>query len=113
MKHSVGKNLTSGVANTIITVPTGYHAIVTMLFVASTATNGSYSATWVHDGTSFPFQGTKNLNAGSYDSFGGPYGHFLLMKDGDSLVVTPTASGYTALVSFDLEPHLASNIQWP
>ena len=35
MEYSIGKNLTAGTANTLFTVPTGYHAKVTMLLIAN------------------------------------------------------------------------------
>jgi hypothetical protein len=42
--------------------------------------------------------------------FGGPEGLFLILKDGEYITVTPDAgSTFTALVSFELYPHPASN----
>ena len=102
--YSVGKNLTAGVENTIFTVPTGYEAKVTMLFVANrTGSTSSYSASWVN-GSTITFQGNKSLNDGDYDQFGGNYGIFLLMREGDSLRITPAAgSTFTAIASFTLK----------
>jgi len=101
--YSIGKNLTAGVSNTLFTVPTGYEARVTMLFVANTAASGSdgYSASW-HDGSVITFQANKHLQHGEYDQFGGE-GAFLVMTEGDYLTVTSdAASSFTTIVSFML-----------
>jgi hypothetical protein len=101
--YSIGKNLTAGVSNTLFTVPTGYEARVTMLYIANSATSGSagYSAAW-HDGSVITFQSNKSLGHGTYDQFGGE-GAFLVMNEGDYLTVTPDAgSTFTAIVSFFL-----------
>ena len=110
MKYSIGKNLTAGVSNTIFTVPTGYHAEVTMLFIANAgASTKSVSASW-HDGSVVTFQGSKSVNAGEFIQFGGDYGSFLIMTDGDYLTITPEAgSTFTAIVSFHVYPHQATN----
>lgn len=106
MKVSRGKNLTAGVDNTLFTVPSGYNAAVSMVFIANVGgSTASYSAAW-HDGAVIPFQGNKSLGAGSYDQFGGD-GLELIMSEGDSLVVTPAAgSTFSTLVTMDLYPHI-------
>lgn len=111
MYYSVGKNLTAGVANTLFVVPDGHHAKVTMLFIANAGgSTASVSASWVETSATITFQGDKSVGAGEVLQFGGEFGYFLIMKDGESLTVTPAAgSTFTALVSFDLYPHPASN----
>jgi hypothetical protein len=106
MKYSVGKNLTAGEANTLFTVPIGYSAVVSMLFIANTGNNTkSVSASW-HNGVTIAFQGAKSVNTGEQLQFGGEFGYFLVMTEGDYLTVTPEASStFTAIVSFDLERH--------
>ena len=98
--YSVGKNLTAGTSNTLFTVPTGYEARVTMLFISNgTGSTAGYEAAW-HDGSVITFQANKSLNDGEYDQFGGE-GAFLIMTEGDYLTVTPDAgSTFTAIVSF-------------
>lgn len=110
MKYSIGKNLTDGVSNTIFTVPGGYHAEVTMLFIANAGgSTKAVSAAW-HDGSTITFQGSKSVNAGDFLQFGGESGTFLIMTDGDYLTITPEAgSSFTAIVSFLLYPHQPSN----
>lgn len=110
MKYSIGKNLTAGVSNTIFTVPSGYHAEVTMLFIANSGgSTKAMSAAW-HDGSTITFQGTKSVNAGEYLQFGGQTGNFLIMTDGDYLTITPEAgSTFTCIVSFLLYPHQPTN----
>jgi hypothetical protein len=101
--YSIGKNLTAGVSNTLFTVPTGYEARVTMLFVANTGVSGSaaYSSSW-HADSVITFQANNSLGHGNYDQFGGE-GAFLVMNEGDYLTVTPDAdSTFTAIVSFFL-----------
>ena len=100
--YSIGKNLTAGTSNTLFTVPTGYEARVTMLFIANgTGSTAGYSAAW-HDGETITFQSNKSLGDGNYDQFGGE-GAFLTMTEGDYLTVTPDAgSTFTAIVSFKL-----------
>lgn len=100
--YSIGKNLTAGTSNTLFTVPTGYEARVTMLFVANgTGSTAGYSAAW-HDGSTITFQSNKSLGDGNYDQFGGE-GAFLVMTEGDYLTVTPDAGSiFTAIVSFIL-----------
>lgn len=111
MEYSIGKNLTAGTSNTLFTVPTGYHAKVTMLLIANVGgSSKTVSGTW-HDGaTSISFQGAKSVSAGETLKFGGPPGEFLLITEGDYISVTPEAgSTFTAIVSFDLFPHRTSN----
>ena len=101
--YSIGTNLTAGTSNTLFTVPTGYEARVTMLFIANgTGSTAGYSAAW-HDGSTITFQANKSLGSGLYDQFGGGAGLFLLMKEGDYMTVTPDAgSTFTSIVSFTL-----------
>jgi hypothetical protein len=111
MKYSVGKNLTDGEANTLFTVPTGYSAAVSMLFLANAGgSTKSISATW-HNGVTIEFQGDKSVSAGEQLQFGGEFGYFLIMKEGDYISVTPEAdSTFTAIVSFDLERQAPSSV---
>lgn len=112
VKYSIGKNLTAGVANTIFTVPNGYHAYVTMVFIANAGgSTAGVSAAW-HDGSVITFQGTKSVNAGDNLQFGGDgEGLALVMTDGDYMTITPDAgSTFTAIVTFELYPHEPSNI---
>ena len=50
MKFSHGDALTASSANTILTVPAGYDAIVTYLFISNTTgSSKSIDARWVHN----------------------------------------------------------------
>lgn len=105
-KYSVGKNLTAGSANTLFTVPMGYRAIVSYLFIANAAASGSadVSAAWVN-GTTVVFQSAKSVGHGDALQFGGD-GKWMALREGDSITVTPAAaSTFTALISFELERH--------
>ena len=112
MLFSIGKNLTAGTANTIFTVPDGHHAKVSMLWIAnSTGSTKSIQGSWVKaDGTIIPFQGAKSVASGETLKFGGEYGYFLIMKDGDYLRLTPEASStFSCLCTFELIPYPASD----
>lgn len=105
-KYSVGKNLTAGSANTLFTVPMGYRAIVSYLFIANAASSGSaeVSASWVN-GTTVVFQSAKSVGHGDALQFGGD-GKWMALREGDSITVTPAAgSTFTAIISFELERH--------
>lgn len=105
MKFSKGANLTEGVANTILTVPTGYDCVVTMLFIANVGgSTKSIGAVW-HDGADVAFLAGKSVSAGDYLQFGGPEGAFLVMKEGDYITITPeAASTFSSIISFDMYP---------
>ena len=104
MKHSIGKLLTAGSANTLFTVPTGYKAEVSLLFVSNhTGNNKTISAYWqhAHDIThqiiivdSYPLAATEFIK---FD------GSTIVMQAGDSMVLTPeAASAMSAIATIDL-----------
>lgn len=111
MEYSIGKNLTAGTANTLFTVPTGYHAKVTLLLLANTGgSSKSISGIWQEGATAISFQGSKSVGAGEVLKFGGPPGEYLIITEGDYLSITPEAgSTFSAIVSFDLYPHKTTN----
>ena len=110
MKHSVGKLLTAGAANTLFIVPAGYKAEVSLLFISNhTGNNKTISAYWQHahdaahqiiiiDG--YPLAATEFIK---FD------GSTIVMQSGDSLVLTPEAgSNMSAIVTFDLYKEAAT-----
>jgi hypothetical protein len=110
MKHSVGKPLTAGAANTLFIVPAGYKAEVSLLFISNhTGNNKTISAYWQHahdaahqiiiiDGYS--------LAATEFIKFDGST---IVMQSGDSIVLTPEAgSNMSAIVTFDLYKEAAT-----
>jgi hypothetical protein len=110
MKYSIGKNLTAGVSNTILTVPTGYHAEVTMLFISNIGGSSKGVTSAWHGDSTITFLGGKSVSAADYVQFGGPLGSFLIMKDGDYMTITPdSGSTFTCIMSFLLYPHQATN----
>jgi hypothetical protein len=104
MKHSVGKLLTAGVANTLFTVPAGYKAEVSLLFVSNhTGNNKTISAYWQHahniDNKIRIIDGYQ-LAATQFLKFDGST---VVMQSGDSMVLTPEAgSAMSAIATFDL-----------
>ena len=105
MKHSTGFNLTADTANTILTVPTGYDACVSYLFISNVGgSTKTVSASW-HDGVTVDFLGSKGVGANDFLQFGGPVGAFLIMREGDYMTITPEAgSTFSAIISYDLYP---------
>lgn len=105
--YSVGKNLTAGVENTVFTVPDGYEARVTMVFITNNSGNSkSFSAAWNDDGTDITFASSKSLNSKEFIQYGGEFGDFLILDEGDYMTITPEAgSDYTVITSFMLFKH--------
>jgi len=106
MKFSHGANLTAGSSNTILTAPAGYDAIVSYLFISNTTgSTKSIDAVWNHSGTDIDFLAAKSLSSKEILTFGGPTGAFLVMKEGDTLSLTPeAASTFVTIVSFEFVP---------
>ena len=109
MRHSVGKNLTHNVSNTLITVPAGYKAEVTTLFVSNRQGNNKHVTVYwqhAHDITH------KIYIVSDYVIAANDYLNFtdkrLVMQEGDSIVITPQLdSDMSAIVSFDLKKEQA------
>ena len=101
-KHSTGFNLTAGASNTILTVPAGYDALVTYLFISNIGSNTkSVTATW-HGDTDIIFLSGKNVSANDHIDFGG-LGSFLVMREGDYMTIEPAAvSTFACIISYDL-----------
>ena len=104
MIHSVGKQLTAGVDNTLLTVPNGYKAEVSLLFIANhTGNNKTISAYWqhAHDAAhQIRIIDAYLLAATEFIKFDGST---IVMQSGDSMVVTPeSGSDMSAICTFDL-----------
>jgi hypothetical protein len=105
--YTIGNNPTAGSSNTIMTVPTGYEARVTKVFVTNnTGSTKTFSAAWVHGSDTYNFASSKSLNSKDFIEYFGEFGQFLIMDEGDTLTVTPeAASTFVVLVSFILLKH--------
>lgn len=105
--YSLGDNLTAGSSNTIFTVPNGYEARVTMVYITNnTGSSKSFSASWFDSGTEIPFAASKSLNSKDFIQYGGEFGEFLVMDEGDYMTITPEAgSTFVSIVSFILLKH--------
>lgn len=103
MKHSVGKTITTtGSDVELFTVPQGYVAEVTTLFVSNTSgSTATVSIFWqhYHDATHqiYIING-KSLNSKDYLQFSDG----LVMKSGDSMWVNIGTSGISFIATFDL-----------
>ena len=104
MRHSVGKQLTAGVANTIFTVPQGYKAEVDMLFISNLdANNKTTTAYWQH--AHDPSHEIKIID--SYPMASHTFLQFsngsIVMQQGDSFVIQPEAGAtQSCIITFDL-----------
>lgn len=105
--YTIGKNPTDGVTSTVFTVPTGYEARVTNVFITNnTGSTKNFSAAWNDGGTTYDFASAKSLNSKDFIEYGGDYGQFLIMDEGDYMTVTPEAgSTFVVIVSFILLKH--------
>lgn len=104
MKHTVGKNLTAGTANTLFTVPPGYKAAVELLFVSNLdANNKTTTAFWRHvngSTTDIYIIDQYPMSSHSYIQFSNG---IMVMQAGDSFIVTPEAGAtQSALITFEL-----------
>lgn len=104
MKHTIGKNLTAGVNNTLFFVPPGYKAAVELLFISNLdANNKTVSAFWRHiNGATVDIDiiDSYPMSAHEYIQFSNGV---LIMQQGDSLIIIPEAGAtQSALATFDL-----------
>ena len=106
MKLSHGDALTASSANTILTVPAGYDAIITYLFISNTTgSSKNIDARWVHNSVNIDFLAGKNVGSNEFLEFGGQSGEFLVAKEGDTITLTPEAgSTFVSILSFELVP---------
>lgn len=100
---SIGLNLSSGTAVTVYTVPTGYYAKWTLMYLFNNSgSTKSISAYWrdssastniyVHNGT---------IAAGSYVRQDG--GAYVVMEEGDTVVMQDEAgSSFSTICTFEL-----------
>lgn len=101
MKHSVGKSFATGTAQNIFTVPNGFIAIVSMVFVTNTSgSTSSYDLAWLHaiGSHNIRFAYGKSLGSGTSDQFTNGE---LIMKQGDALTITNTGA-IDVIATFDL-----------
>jgi hypothetical protein len=111
MRHSVGKLLTAGVANTLFTVPMGYKAEVSLLFI-SNHTGGQGQGAHAGKSVSAYWQHAHNINHKIIiiDEYALAATEFIkfndatvVMQSGDSMVLTPeSGSEMSAIATFDL-----------
>ena len=104
MKHSVGKQLTAGATTTLFTVPNGYKAEVSLLFISNhSGNNKTITAYWQHahdiDHKIYIME-DNNLDARNFIQFSNAS---IVMQSGDSMVLTCEAgSEMSAIATFDL-----------
>ena len=104
MKHTVGLQLTAGVANTVLIVPAGYKAEVSLLFISNLdANNKTTTAYWEHahdTAHKIYIIDTYPMASHSFIQFSNGS---IIMQSGDKLVVTPEAGAtQSVMLTFDL-----------
>ena len=104
MRHSVGKQLTAGVDNTVFTVPNGYKAEVDMLFIANLdANNKTTTAYWQHAHDPAHQIRIVDLYPMASHSFLQFSQGSVVMQQGDSFVIQPEAGAtQSCIITFDL-----------
>ena len=104
MKHSVGKQLTAGVANTVFTVPNGFKAEVDMLFISNLdANNKTTTAYWQHAHDINHKIRIVDLYPMASHSFLQFSNGSVVMQQGDSFVIQPEAGAtQSCIITFDL-----------
>lgn len=102
MMHSVGRTVPSATATTLFTVPNGYVAHLSMVFVSNTSgSTGSMSFYWQHaHDVSHKIYILNGTSVGSKDYIQFTNG-IVVMQSGDSLVFNPTTE-MNVIATFDL-----------
>lgn len=108
MKHSIGKTIPAATPTTLFTVPQGYVAELSLLFLSNHTTSAkTVSVYWehAHDPThDIYIVNQKSLSSKDYLQFSDSS---IIMQSGDSLKIdTETGSNYTVIVTFDLRKEM-------
>jgi len=102
MKHSIGRIFTAGTNQTIFTVPQGYVAHASLVFITNTSgSTGSYTLGWKHAHNPshvIKYAYGKSLNSGDAINYSSGV---LVMKAGDSMILTNTMT-VDIIITFDL-----------
>lgn len=108
MKHTIGKNLTAGSANTIFTVPSGYKAEIEKVFISNQGATKTVSAYWEQaDSTQVDVISSYAMPADSFIQF---FDGAIIFQAGDKLVITPEAGAtQSTFVTFDLRKEAPIN----
>ena len=104
MKHTIGLQLTAGVNNTVLTVPAGDKADVSLLFISNLdANNKTTSAYWEHaHNTAHKIYIIDTYPMASHSFIQFSNGS-IIMQSGDKFVVTPEAGAtQSVMLTFDL-----------
>ena len=104
MKHTIGLQLTAGVNNTVLTVPAGYKAEVSLLFISNLdANNKTTTAYWEHaHNTAHKIYIIDTYPMASHSFIQFSNGS-IVMQSGDKFVVKPEAGAtQSVLLTFDL-----------
>lgn len=109
MKHSIGKSLPAGATTEVFTVPAGYVAEVSLLFITNhTATNKAVSAYWQHahdPSHQIYIVQDKTINAKDFLMLTDAT---MVMQSGDSMHITTEAGGdFAVITTFDLRKETA------
>lgn len=100
---SVGLNLTAATATTVYTIPTGYYAKWTLMYLFNNTGSTKSIAVYWHDHSAsaniYVHNGT--IAAGSYVRMDG--GAYVIMEEGDTVVMQSEAgSSFSTICTFEL-----------
>lgn len=104
MMHSIGQVLTAGALNTIFTVPAGYKALVSMIYISNQdSVNKTIDVGWLHNhGTPHTIRIVTNYNLAANTFIQFDTGS-LVIQAGDALTMTPEAGAVMdCVVTFKL-----------
>lgn len=104
MNHTIGMSLPAGTTTTVFTVPQGYVAEVSLLFLTNnTTSNKTVSAYWQHAHNAshqIYIVQDKTITSKDYLQFSNG---IMVMQAGDSLHVTTEAGGdFAVITTFDI-----------
>ena len=100
---SVGSTPTAATLTTVYTVPTGYYARFTVMYIHNTGGSTKHITVQWYDAssaTSYDILSTYNFTSKSYLQFDG--NAYIVMEEGDQFrVTTESASSFTVLATFE------------
>ena len=100
---SVGSTPTAATLTTVYTVPTGYYARFTVMYIHNTGGSTKHITVQWYDSssaTSYDILSTYNFTSKSYLQFDG--NAYIVMEEGDQFrVTTESGSSFTVLATFE------------
>jgi hypothetical protein len=114
-KYSIGVTITPATETTLLTVPTGYCAVVSLAFISNhSGNNKTFSMWWEHShdvGHEIYIIDGKTFTLSEFLQFSGAE---IVLQEGDTLkVLTQSGSDFSVIITFELVPAPTSRIDFP